>query len=197
MKIGVLALQGAFAEHIKILTDLQVEAVPIRLPIDLNGVAALVIPGGESTTITKLLADYHLMEPIKNLIRKNLPVFGTCAGLVLLARKITGVEVESLGVMGIEVERNAFGRQVDSFEADLFMPVLGDEAFRGIFIRAPLVQKVDPGVEVLCRINNHAVAVRQGKILACAFHPELTDDLRLHKYFLNFVTGDTIAKGNH
>jgi 5'-phosphate synthase pdxT subunit len=196
MKIGVLALQGAFAEHIKVLTDLNVEAVPIRLPSDLDGLNALIIPGGESTTISKLLVDFSLKEPVRNLIQQGLPVFGTCAGMILLAKKVVGAEVETLGLMDIEIKRNAFGRQVESFEADLPVTALGDKTFRGVFIRAPIVQKVEASVEILCQINNRAVAVRQEKKLACAFHPELTDDLRFHKYFLNLVTGEAVAKGN-
>ncbi len=196
MKIGVLALQGAFAEHIKILTALNIEAVPVRLSSDLVGLKALIIPGGESTTISKLLVDYSLQEPMMDLIQQGLPILGTCAGMVLLAKKVAGSEVESLGGIDIEIKRNAFGRQVDSFETDLSMPALGDKAFRGIFIRAPIVQKIEPGVEILCRINNSAVAVKQGKVLACAFHPELTDDSRFHRYFINLVAGDAFAEGN-
>jgi len=196
MRIGVLALQGAFAEHIEVLTDLNIEAVPVRLPSNLGGIDALIIPGGESTTIAKLLTDYSLKEPIKNLVQQGLPVFGTCAGMVLLAKKIVGSEVETLGVMDIEIKRNAFGRQLDSFEADLPMPILGDKEFHGIFIRAPIVQRTEASVEILCQINNNAVAVRQDKMLACAFHPELTDDLRFHKYFLNLIGGDAVAEGN-
>jgi 5'-phosphate synthase pdxT subunit len=196
MKIGVLALQGAFAEHIKVLTDLNIEAVPIRLPSDLVGLKALIVPGGESTSISKLLADYSLKEPVKNLIQQGLPVLGTCAGMVLLAKKIVGSEVETLGVMDIEIKRNAFGRQVDSFEVDLPVPALGDKTFRGVFIRAPIIQRTEAGVEILCEINNKAVAVKQGKMLACAFHPELTDDLRFHRYFLNLIGGDAFAEDN-
>ena len=196
MRIGVLALQGAFAEHIKVLTDLNIKAVSVRLPSNLTGIDALIVPGGESTTIAKLLADYALKEPIKNLVQQGLPVFGTCAGMVLLAKKVVGSEVETLGVMDIEIKRNAFGRQLDSFEADLPMPVLGGKEFHGIFIRAPVVQRTEAGVEILCQINNNAVAVRQDKMLACAFHPELTDDLRFHKYFLNLIGGDAVAEGN-
>jgi 5'-phosphate synthase pdxT subunit len=196
MKIGVLALQGAFAEHIKVLTALNIEAVPVRLSSDLVGLKALIIPGGESTTISKLLVDYSLKEPVMDLIQQGLPVLGTCAGMVLLAKKIAGSEVESLGGIDIEIKRNAFGRQVNSFEADLSMPALGDKAFRGIFIRAPIVQRIEPGVEILCRIKNGAVAVKQGKVLACAFHPELTDDSRFHKYFINLIAGDAFAEGN-
>lgn len=196
MKIGVLALQGAFAEHIKILADLDIVAVPIRLPTDLDGLNALIIPGGESTTISNLLTAFSLKEPVKNLIQRGLPVFGTCAGMVLLAKKVVGAEVETLELMDIEIKRNAFGRQVESFEADLSVVALGNKAFRGVFIRAPIVQKVEASVEILCQINNRVVAVRQEKKLACAFHPELTNDLRFHKYFLNLVTGEAIAKDN-
>ena len=194
MKIGVLALQGAVAEHIQMLSSLGAEAVPVRLPSELEGLDALIIPGGESTTISKLLNDYGLMEPIRHLAKKGFPIFGTCAGLVLLAKKVPNLEMESIGVMDIEVERNAFGRQVDSFEADLKIPALHDGTFHGVFIRAPIIEKVEHDVEVLCQLNGKPVAVRQRKLLACAFHPELTDDLRLHKYFLDIVTGDVDCK---
>ncbi len=187
MKIGVLALQGAFAEHIKILADLHVDVVPIRLPSDLDGIRALIIPGGESTTISKLLSSYRLMEPVRKRIKQGIPVLGTCAGMILLAKKVTETEVDPIGVLGIEIKRNAYGRQVDSFEADLPIPALGTKTFRGIFIRAPIVQKVEPAVEVLCQVNSHAVAVKQGNILACAFHPELTEDLRIHQYFIDMI----------
>ena len=190
MKIGVLALQGAAAEHIQMLSALDVEAVPVRLPSELEGLDALIIPGGESTTIGKLVSDYGLMEPIRRLAKKGFPIFGTCAGLVLLAKKVPNLQMESIGMMDIEVKRNAFGRQVDSFEADLKIPALHNGNFHGVFIRAPIIEKAERGVEVLCQLNGKPVAVRQGKLLACAFHPELTDDLRLHKYFLKLVTGD-------
>jgi len=194
VKIGVLALQGAVAEHIQMLSALGAEAVPVRLPSELDDLDALIIPGGESTTISKLLSDYGLMEPIRRLARKDFPIFGTCAGLVLLAKKVPNLDMESISVMDIEVERNAFGRQVDSFEADLKIPALHNGTFHGVFIRAPIIEKVEQGVEVLCQLNGRPVAVRQGKLLACAFHPELTDDLRLHKYFLDIITGDTDCK---
>jgi len=190
VKIGVLALQGAAAEHIQMLSALGAEALPVRLPSELDGLDALIIPGGESTTISKLLSDYGLMEPIRRLAKKGFPIFGTCAGLVLLAKKVPNLQMESIGVMDIEVERNAFGRQVDSFEADLKIPALHNGTFHGVFIRSPIIEKTERGVEVLCQLNGKPVAVRQGKLLACAFHPELTDDLRLHKYFLKLVTGD-------
>lgn len=190
MKIGVLALQGAVAEHIRALSTLNTEAIPIRLPSELDGLDALVIPGGESTTIAKLLSDYRLMQPIRKLASRGFPIFGTCAGMILLARKVADLNLKPIGAMAIEVTRNAFGRQVDSFEADLNIPALGDGTFHGIFIRAPVIQKANPGVEVLCQLNDNVVAARQGRILACAFHPELTDDLRLHRYFLDLITGD-------
>lgn len=190
MKIGVLALQGAVAEHIRALSTLNTEAIPIRLPSELDGLDALVIPGGESTTIAKLLSDYRLMQPIRKLASRGFPIFGTCAGMILLARKVADLDLKPIGAMGIEVTRNAFGRQVDSFEADLNIPALGDGTFHGIFIRAPVIHKANPGVEVLCQLNGTVVAARQGRILACAFHPELTDDLRLHRYFLDLITGD-------
>lgn len=196
MKVGVLALQGAVAEHIRMLSALNTEAFPIRLPSELDNMDALVIPGGESTTMSKLLSDYMLMEPIRKLAKQGLPIFGTCAGMILLAKKATDLKSETIGVMDIVVKRNAYGRQVDSFEADLPIPALSDETYHGIFIRAPIIDKVDPSVEILCQLHDKAVAVKQGKMLACTFHPELTDDSRFHRYFLNLATGDALAKGN-
>jgi 5'-phosphate synthase pdxT subunit len=189
VKIGVLALQGAVAEHIEMLSALNTEAIPVRLPSELDGLDALIIPGGESTTISKLLSDYGLTEPIRDLANQGFPMFGTCAGLILLAKKVPDLEMETIGVMDIEVKRNAFGRQVDSFEADLQIPALGNGNFHGIFIRAPIIEKTKRSVEILCQLNDRPVAARQGKLLACAFHPELTGDLRFHRYFLNLVKG--------
>jgi 5'-phosphate synthase pdxT subunit len=194
VKIGVLALQGAVAEHIGMLTALDAEAIPIRLSSELNGLDALIIPGGESTTISKLLSDYGLIEPIRKLARQGFPILGTCAGLILLAKKVPDLETEFIGVMDIEVKRNAFGRQVDSFETDLQIPALGNGTFHGIFIRAPIIEKAERGVKILCKLNGSPVAVRQGKLLACAFHPELTDDLRFHRYFLDLVKGEAVCK---
>lgn len=194
MKIGVLALQGAVAEHIAMFSALDEKAVPIRLPSELRDIEALVIPGGESTTISKLLLEYDLMSPIRQLAEKGFPMLGTCAGLVLLAKKVPNLDLESIGVMDIEVKRNAYGRQVDSFETDLRIPVLGDDPFRGIFIRAPIIEKINSKVEILCQINGQPVAVKQGRLLACAFHPELADDLRFHRYFLDLVKGDNVCK---
>jgi 5'-phosphate synthase pdxT subunit len=194
VKVGVLALQGAVTEHIQMLSSLGAEAVPVRLPSELDGLDALIIPGGESTTISKLLSDYGLMQPIRRLAKKGFPIFGTCAGLILLAKKVSNLQLESISVMDVEVQRNAFGRQVDSFEADLKIPALHNGSFHGIFIRAPIIEKVESKVEVLCQLNGKPVAVRQGKLLGCAFHPELTNDPRLHQYFLGIVSGDGDCK---
>jgi 5'-phosphate synthase pdxT subunit len=190
MKIGVLALQGAFVEHIAILNQLKVEALPVRLPQELMGLDGLVIPGGESTTISKLMLDYNLMGEIRNLAKNSLPVFGTCAGMILLANKISDLDMEPIGVMNMTVKRNAFGRQKDSFENKLPIPVLGEKPFLGIFIRAPVIEWANSEVEILARLADGAgVAARQGKLLASAFHPELTNDLRFHQYFLDVVAG--------
>lgn len=190
MRIGVLALQGDFAEHILLLRRLEAEAFPIRLPQELKGVEGLIIPGGESTTISRLMRLYRLEEPIKKLAKKGVPIWGTCAGMIMLAKKLSHHTPEPLGLMDIEVKRNAFGRQVDSFETLLEVPALGEEPFPAVFIRAPYIEKVGPGVEVLARLDGGpAVAAREGKLLVTAFHPELTKDLRLHAYFLKLVGG--------
>src|SRR4030043_771878 len=175
------------------LSALETEVIPVRPPPELDGLDALVIPGGENTPISKLLSDYGLMQPIRELAEQGFPIFGTCAGLVLLAKRVPNLEMEPIGVMDIEVKRNAFGRQVDSFEADLQIPALGNGTFHGIFIRAPIIEKAKRSVEILCQLNGRPVAGRQGKLLACAFHPELTGDLRFHRYFVNLVTGDASA----
>src|SRR4030042_4501104 len=186
MKIGVLASQGAFAEHISALNKLDTEAVPVRLPGELKGVDGLIIPGGESTTISRLMSGNNLMSVIINLTGEGMPLFGTCAGMILMAKKILGNSTNTLGLMDISVKRNAFGRQVDSFETKLSIPVLGKEPFPAVFIRAPLIENYDKAVEVLAKLEDGTiVAVKQGKLLATAFHPELTDDLRLHRHFLD------------
>lgn len=194
-RIGVLALQGDFAEHIAALARLGEEAVPVRLPGGLNGVSGLVIPGGESTTIGKLMRDYRLADELRDLIRDGMPVLGTCAGMVALAKNLSGTDQETLGVMDIEVRRNAFGRQVDSFEADLDIPALGPAPFHAVFIRAPVIERVGSGVEVLASLpGGPPVAVREGNVVATAFHPELTPDPRLHEYFLALVDDKLKAK---
>ena len=191
MRIGVLAVQGAFAEHITTLGKLQVEVMPVRLFQELGELDGLIIPGGESTSIINLMLAYNLMGEIRNLAKSGLPIFGTCAGMILLARKISDSDgVEPLGVMDLTVRRNAFGRQVDSFETEVRIPVLGEKTFPGIFIRAPLVEQVGNEVEILARLaDGNIVAARQGNLLASAFHPELTNDLRFHQYFLDIIAG--------
>jgi 5'-phosphate synthase pdxT subunit len=188
MNVGVLALQGDFAEHVAVLTDLGVDAREVRLPEQLAGLDGLLIPGGESTTISRLMADYGLFAPVQTLASGRLPIWGTCAGLILLAREIPDLDRPGLNAMDIAVERNAYGRQVDSFEADLDVPALGPPPFHAVFIRAPVIQRVGPQIEVLARLDGGSpVAVRQGNLLATAFHPELTDDPRFHEYFLKMA----------
>jgi len=188
MRIGVLASQGAFAEHLAVLRQLEVEVVPVRLPRELEGLDGLIIPGGESTSISKLMLGDDLTGMIENLAEDGLPVFGTCAGMILLANDVSDSSVPSLGLLKVTVRRNAFGRQKDSFETELDIPALGDKPFPGVFIRAPIVEQVNSGVEVLARLTDGTiVAVQQDNIVASAFHPELTDDLRFHKYFLDIV----------
>ncbi len=190
MKIGVLASQGAFAEHISTLQQLDAEAVPVRLPGELRGVDGLIIPGGESTSISRLMSSYNLMDEITSMARSGIPLFGTCAGMILMARDISANGTESLGLINIRVRRNAFGRQIDSFETELAIPVLGKKPFPAVFIRAPIIERCDSGVDILARLTDSTiVAARQGKLLVTAFHPELTDDLRLHRYFLDIVSG--------
>jgi 5'-phosphate synthase pdxT subunit len=195
-RIGILALQGDFIEHKQILQQLGVEAVEIRLPHQLDGLDGLVIPGGESTTIGKLAVDYNLIKPIKAMIAAAKPVWGTCAGMILLAKELRKLHQPLIGAMGIVVQRNAFGRQVDSFEAPLVVPALDavsspeerGRAFRAVFIRAPLIVSVRKGVEVLAKLDDGTiVAARQGRLLATAFHPELTADTRFHRYFLKLI----------
>lgn len=181
MKIGVLAVQGAFAEHLAMLRAAGAEAVPVRLPADLAGLSGLVLPGGESTTMRKLIERWGLRDPILDLARQGAPMLGTCAGMILLARDIADGDAPVLGLLDVSVRRNAFGRQLDSFEADLDVPLLGDASVRGVFIRAPVVERVGDGVEVLARLpDGRVVAVRQHNILATAFHPELAAETRFH-----------------
>jgi 5'-phosphate synthase pdxT subunit len=190
MRIGVLASQGAFAEHIAILRQLEVEALPVRLTRELAGLDGLIIPGGESTSIGRLMLTYQLTAEVKELARKGFPIFGTCAGMVLMASQISDLDVEPLGVMDITVERNAFGRQRESFETELSIPVLGEEPFPGVFIRAPIIEEANGRAEILATLaDGTGVAARQDRLLGAAFHPELTSDLRFHQYFLDIVAG--------
>jgi pyridoxal 5'-phosphate synthase pdxT subunit len=195
-RIGVLALQGAFREHVVMLRRLGVEASEVRLPEQLEDIDGLVIPGGESTTIGKMMEAYGLIEPLRFFVASR-PVLGTCAGMIMLARRTTGGEQPLLSVMDIVVRRNAFGRQVHSFEGPLEIHLNGpdgSEPFLGVFIRAPWVETVGPGVEVLARYEGKVVGVRQGHVMAVAFHPELTGDLRIHRFFLEMVENNSEAK---
>jgi pyridoxal 5'-phosphate synthase pdxT subunit len=194
--IGVLALQGDVREHLRMLTDAGAEALPVRRPEELAEVDALVLPGGESTTMHKLAVAFGLFEPLRDRIRAGMPAFGTCAGMILLADRIEGgIEgQETVGGLDITVRRNAFGRQVDSFEAELDFSVL-DTPFHAVLIRAPWVEKVGAGVEVLARIGageaaGRIVAVRQGPVLATSFHPEISGDDRLHRYFVGLASAE-------
>lgn len=184
MRVGVLALQGDFREHIAALTSIGVDAIPVKTEAEINSVDALVLPGGESTTIAKLARIFGVFDLLKAKIDFGLPVYGSCAGLILLADRILdGVEgQETFGGLDITARRNAFGRQVDSFEGEIEFAGLGK--LNGVFIRAPWVEEVGVGVEILATSHGHPVAVRQGRILATSFHPELTNDYAVHRYFI-------------
>lgn len=184
MKVGVLALQGAFREHIRMLKSLGAEAVEIRLPAELDDVDGLIIPGGESTTMRKLMDDYRMVDTLREFAASGKPVFGTCAGLIVMAERLGGRRQELLNLIDIDVERNAYGRQVDSREADISGEVFGTEPFHAVFIRAPQILDTGPGVEPLARYRGQVVLARQKNILVATFHPELTDDTRVHKLFL-------------
>lgn len=186
MRIGILALQGAFFEHEQMLRSLGVETIKVRLPEHLDGLDGLIMPGGESTTIGKLATEFGLLAPLREFAAVR-ATWGTCAGLIFLAREV-GRAQPLLGLMDVTVERNAFGRQVDSFETDLAVPTLGERSFPAVFIRAPSIKRAGPDVEVLARLGNGCiVAARQGHLLATAFHPELTGDDRFHRLFLEMV----------
>jgi 5'-phosphate synthase pdxT subunit len=187
-RIGVLAVQGAVREHMAAIREIGAEPVEVRLPRDLVDLDALILPGGESTTMRRLIDAYGLREPITALARAGAPLLGTCAGMILLADRLTDGEAPYFGLLDLQVRRNGYGRQLDSFEADLDAPSLGAEPLHGVFIRAPLVTDVGPGAEVLARDpDGNPVAVRQGRVLATAFHPELTGDRRLHRLLLEMV----------
>ncbi len=188
MRVGVLALQGAFIEHEKVLKSLGCQTVQVRKRDQLDGIDGLIIPGGESTTIGKLMNEFSLTDPIKDLAAQGMPVFGTCAGLILMAKEIVASDQPRLGLMNIVAHRNAFGRQVDSFEADLEIKGLDQKPFRAVFIRAPYIHEVKNGVEVLATVNDRIVLAREKNFMAAAFHPELTDDFRLHQLFLEEIT---------
>jgi pyridoxal 5'-phosphate synthase pdxT subunit len=187
--IGVLALQGAVREHLEMIEQCGARGVGIKRPSGLNGVNGLIIPGGESTTIGKLIDEYGFAPELKKLGQSGMPIYGTCAGLIILSQRVNGRHGSVLGLADVTVERNAFGRQVDSFEKDI--PVRGiedeDRPFRAVFIRAPLIEEIGPEVEAMASVEEGVVMARQGTLLLGAFHPELTGDTRIHRYFLEMV----------
>ena len=188
MKVGVLALQGAFARHVRVLADLGAATVEVRTADDLAGVDALVLPGGESTTMSMLLDSSGLRDPVADRLADDLPVLGTCAGMILLAARVAAgrSDQRSFGAIDLDVRRNGYGRQVDSFEAGLDVTGL-DEPFHGVFIRAPVVERVGVGVEVLAAVDGRPVLCRQERVLVAAFHPEMSDDDRIHGRFLDLA----------
>lgn len=187
-RVGVLALQGAVREHLAAIREVGADPVEVRLPRDLVDLDALILPGGESTTMRKLIDAYGLREPILSLARTGAPLLGTCAGMILLADRIADGDEPVFGLLDLEVRRNGYGRQLDSFEADLDVPSLGSEQLHGVFIRAPYITDVGPAAEVLARDPDGApVAVRQGRVLATSFHPELTGDRRLHRLLVEMI----------
>jgi len=197
LEVGVLAVQGDFAEHIAALSKLGVKAREVRLPEHLELLGGLIIPGGESTTLSRLVTLYNLREPIQKMATEGRAIWGTCAGMIMIAEEITENDPVPLGIMDIGVQRNAFGRQVDSFEQHLNISALGSDPFHAIFIRAPVIIRVGDDVEVLCALDDdRPVAVQQGNLMATSFHPELTNDYRFHSYFLELVNGNGSSSGN-
>ncbi len=200
--IGILALQGDFAEHEVMLQRLGANTRQVRLSEDLRGLEGLIIPGGESTTFCRLMTDFGLYAPLRAFLTTGAPVWGTCAGMIVLASNASDLEFPTLEAMDIEVLRNAYGRQVDSFEADLEVAALGGEPFHAVFIRAPVVASVGPNVEVLATLQNEPdfreapVALRQSAFMATSFHPELTKDTRFHSYFLDIVKSTGRSSGS-
>ena len=188
MKVGVLAIQGDFAEHLAVLRKLGVEGREVRLPQHLDKVDGLIIPGGESTTLSRLMSIYNLREPVTEMARRGKAIWGTCAGMIMMAHEITEEDPVPLGLMDIGVHRNAFGRQIDSFEQDLEIEGFGPAPFHAVFIRAPVITRVGRKVEVLASLpDGSPVAVQEGQLLATAFHPELTKDTRFHRHFLSII----------
>jgi 5'-phosphate synthase pdxT subunit len=189
MRIGVLALQGAFREHLDTLSSIGVEGVRVREPVDLAGVSALILPGGESTTMRHLIERWGLRQPILDLAADGAPILGTCAGMIVLSRSIAGGEEPVLPLLDVTVERNAFGRQLDSFETELQVPLLGETPVHAVFIRAPIIEHVGDDVDVLSRLDDgRIVAVRQRNVLATAFHPELAGETRFHRLLTTMAT---------
>ncbi|WP_415990445.1 pyridoxal 5'-phosphate synthase glutaminase subunit PdxT [Intestinibacter bartlettii] len=187
MRIGVLAMQGAYREHLKILKSLGIEAIDVRYEEDIDNIDGLIIPGGESTTMGKLIKTLGLYDKLKSRIENNMPVWGTCAGMILLAKNIVNEYYNHLSVMNISVIRNAYGRQLGSFETKAPVKGIGEDIDM-VFIRAPYIESVGENVEILSTVDGNIVAAQEGNILVTSFHPELTEDLRLHKYFINIVS---------
>ncbi len=185
MKIGILALQGDVREHISMLKKLNADTVPVKYPEDLEFIDGLIMPGGESTAISLLMGKYGLRQKIQEKHREGMPVYGTCAGAILLGKKILGNGMKPLGLIDIDIERNSYGRQIDSFEANLSIKNIGD--FEGIFIRAPVIKRINNGIEILAEHKNHPVMLKQNNILITTFHPELANDTRVHEYFLGMA----------
>ena len=182
MRIGVLALQGDFAEHVDMLHLIGVEPVEVRLPAQLEGLSGLIFPGGESTTMRRLIDRWSLREPLLEFARTGAPLFGTCAGMIVLSREIADGDEPILPLLDVTVRRNAFGRQLDSFEGELRVPIVGDQPVHAVFIRAPIIERVGPGVDVLAKLDDgRIVAVRERNIIATAFHPELAGEPRFHR----------------
>ena len=187
-RTGVLAVQGDFLEHIHMLAALNVEAVPVRLPRDLVNIDSLIIPGGESTTISRLMETFGLIEPIKDFAQEGNPVWGTCAGMIVAAKHVSDLDRDTLGLIDIEVQRNAFGRQIDSFQTNITISGLKNKPFPAIFIRAPIIEKVNSNVAILAELDDGTIiAAQQKNVLVTAFHPELTTDTRVHELFLGLV----------
>jgi 5'-phosphate synthase pdxT subunit len=192
--VGVLALQGDVAEHLAALERSGARAVGVKTLDAFEGVDALVVPGGESTTVIRLLDRFGLTEPLRARVAAGMPFWGTCMGMIVAAREVAGLEQKTLGLIDITVRRNAFGRQIASEEVALDIPVLGTEAFPAIFIRAPWIERAGPGVEVLAEHGGHGVFVRERNVIGTSFHPELTGDDRVHRYFIDRVVGVAFAK---
>ncbi len=203
MKIGVLSLQGDFREHLRTLDVIGVEGVGVRLPKDLEHVDALILPGGESTTMRRLIDRWDLREPILRLAEAGAPMFGTCAGMIILSRQIADGDEPVLPLLDVRVRRNAFGRQLESFEGELAVPILGERPVHGVFIRAPIIESVGPGVDVLARLDDgRIVAVRERNVLAAAFHPELAGETRFHRLLATMAAehadpGEGLGRRHH
>jgi len=192
--IGVLALQGDVVEHIAAMERAGSETIAVKTPADLARVDGLIVPGGESTTVTKLLHRFGLWEPIRERTHAGMPLWGTCMGMIVVSAGVVGLEQETLGLLDVDVRRNAFGRQNDSAEVELPIPALGEPPFPAIFIRAPWIERVGDGVRVLASYRGHGVMVRQGNVLGTSFHPELTRDTRVHEHFLKMVREAHVGK---